>query len=87
MTSAEPHIMSITVRQSEALLEMMRDGANTRTISRRLGVREETVKSHMRQVLKAARDAGAAADTREELIVALFRGWLRYQVRNSERAA
>lgn len=70
--TAEPRTVRISPAQQRVLDELMRDGADTDIIARRLTLSPWTVRSHMNAVLKAT-----GQPTRTALAVALFRGQLR----------
>lgn len=67
-TAAAPHIAHLTPRQKVVLNELLADGARDETIAKRLGVKTDTIKSHVRRILGATR-----CQSRTELIVALYR--------------
>ena len=77
-----PLVFDITVRQREVLDVLMDKGESEQEIARRLGINHETVGSHLRKIYASARAAGAKVNSRDELIVALFRGRLRFRVVN-----
>lgn len=57
MTTAHPtnprvRLAKLTPTEERVLRELVRDGAGNRVIARRLGVIEDTVKSHMKSVLR-----------------------------------
>lgn len=51
---------SLSEREQQVADELVRDGASNRTIGRRLGISEDTVKSHVKAIL---RKTGAANRT------------------------
>jgi DNA-binding NarL/FixJ family response regulator len=61
-------LLVLTPREWDVLTELCRDGADNRLIGRRLYVSEDTVKSHVKHIL---RKAGMA--TRTQLAVAVLR--------------
>lgn len=51
----EVRLVSVTVSQKRVLDQLVLDGPTDRVIARRLGVEEETVKSHMKALLTRLR--------------------------------
>ena len=72
-----PRVFEITPRQREVLDVLMDAGASEQQIGKRLGISEHTVGSHMRRIYRAAE-----VNSRDELIVGLFRRRLMFRVVN-----
>ena len=68
-------LATVTRAQAQVIAELACDGASNGTIAERLGISEETVKSHLKAALAAAR-----CTNRTELAVALLRGRLKLRV-------
>lgn len=70
MTTALPGELAIapSAAQYRVLVQLLRDGADNRTLARRLHLSEETVKCHIKALL-----ALAGLSTRTELAVAILR--------------
>jgi DNA-binding NarL/FixJ family response regulator len=69
-------IAMITDTESRVAAELLADGAANREIADRLGVSEDTVKSHIKRLL-----AAADCHTRTEFVVRVLRGQVRLRVR------
>lgn len=78
MTSlvAEPRVVEVTAAQRRVIGELARDGADNATIALRLGIVEETVKTHVKHAM-----AAVGADNRTHLVCLLLRGQVRLRVR------
>jgi DNA-binding NarL/FixJ family response regulator len=61
-------LLVLTLREWDVLRELCRDGADNRLIGRRLFVTEDTVKTHVKNILRKAR-----MNTRTQLAVAVLR--------------
>lgn len=61
-------LLDLTPREWDVLTELCRDGADNRSIARRLFVSEDTVKTHVKHLL-----AKGGYRTRTELAVAVLR--------------
>lgn len=72
MTSApvrvEPRRASLTFREIEILRELLEGGAENKTIGKRLYLTEDTVKSHLKSIMRKTRTAN-----RTELAVSVLR--------------
>lgn len=61
-------LLELTAREWDVLVELCRDGANNRMIASRLFVVEDTVKVHIKNILKKS-----PFSSRTELAVAVLR--------------
>lgn len=68
MTAPGPRAVTLTPTQHKVLTELVRDGATNATIAARLHVTEDTVKSHVKNLLLAI-----GVDNRTAAVVAVLR--------------
>lgn len=62
----------VTRREYDVATELLRNGAANRDIGKKLSMSEDTVKTHMKNILRRT-----GAHTRTDLVVAVFRGRVR----------
>lgn len=77
-TLTEPRVVIVTPRQRAVIGELARDGADNKTIALRLGVVEDTIKSHVKHVI-----AATGADNRTHLVCLLLRGHVQLRVEDN----
>jgi DNA-binding NarL/FixJ family response regulator len=70
-------VADVTRRQRAVIRELARDGADNAVIATRLGVAEDTVKSHVKAAL-----AAVGASNRTHLVCLLLRGQVLLRVTN-----
>lgn len=64
----EPRLVPLTRREIDVLRELLEDGAENKIIGKRLYLTEDTIKTHMRKIMRKARAAN-----RTELVVSILR--------------
>jgi DNA-binding NarL/FixJ family response regulator len=75
-----PRIVALTPAERRVLEAFLTDGCDNATLARRLGCAHETVKSHLRAVLRAT-----GCPDRAALAVALLRGRVAIRTRPTHR--
>lgn len=74
-------LLICTGKQWDVLVELCRDGASNETIGRRLGLKMETIRTHIKNMLQKA-----GFTNRTELAVAVLRGDIALAVQIPVRA-
>lgn len=82
MTTVEQATILITSREWDVLCAFLLDGASNRVIGSRIFVTEDTVKTHMRHILRKA-----GCDNRAELAVRLARRDICIEKENDDRSS
>lgn len=73
-----PVTIKITPTERLVLVELTRDGPTNGILALRMGVSEDTVKTHMRNILVRVQKAGSPlCESRAQLIVGLLRGLIK----------
>lgn len=76
-----PRVITLTPRQREVLGQLTHDGADDATIAARLGVTDQTIKSHIKNILRAF-----GVPNRTAVVVDCLRGRVRVKVQNNSGA-
>lgn len=77
-TVIEPRIAVVTPMVRTVIGELTRDGADNATIALRLGISENTVKSHVKAAI-----AATGADNRTHVVCLLLRGTVRLRTESN----
>lgn len=74
----EPRVVTVTPMVRKVIGEITRDGPINAVIAERLGIAEDTVKSHIKAALRAV-----GCDNRTALVCALLRGQVKVRVEDN----
>jgi DNA-binding NarL/FixJ family response regulator len=78
MTTPEPRLVVVTPMVRAVIGELTRDGAVNGVIADRLGIAEDTVKSHVKAALRAV-----GSENRTAMVCALLRGQVRLRTESN----